>query len=336
MVNRLLCGFLLLFMVTAGLSACSSGGGGDDSPPPLAIRYTGNTAPAQLSDLNATGLLTDAYFGLDVMLALLEDPPLAAGGVAVLSSATDPTRRILVDQPKRLASDLIRRQPAERLEDVEHGACGGTLTLLVDVNTQTGAFSGSETYDDFDDCQAEYDGRLDISGRVDPLGLFMISLDVRSTLLRVSQADATISLAGSLSVRYGAPILTRFDMLIRDDASGLVYRYADYQLEVAADAFQTTTISGSYYDPIEGLLQLSTDMAMAYFEGWPESGILRGQGADGASVRLLAINRVLYRSAAVHGSTAAGSPTLPRPTPSSTSAARPRSAGRVVTSTAIL
>jgi hypothetical protein len=81
------------------------------------------------------------------------------------------------------------------------------------------------------------------------------------------------------------------DVLLHDGAADKTIWVNNYSITVAQGAgFTDVTVSGTFYDPDEGFVTLSTPVALHILDvaEWPSGGTLEVAGLNGTKARLIA------------------------------------------------
>jgi len=117
--------------------------------------------------------------------------------------------------------------------------------------------------------------------------------------------DGAATLSGWISVNAaGSPIVIVFDALIRDETTGKIYWINDYTLLIVEYpdpdpnlSYITVDISGTFYNPDHGFVMLTTEALLEIVEAdeHPRSGAIVIEGANGAKIRLTAIDNAFCR-----------------------------------------
>ena len=104
-------------------------------------------------------------------------------------------------------------------------------------------------------------------------------------------ADGTLSIAPQAGHTYiDNGILLTVDMLFKDNATTKVYKLENFAISrtttIGTVPFDDITITGRYYDPDEGYIDLSTPSTLRVINNgeWPSSGSLRGTGNNSSAI----------------------------------------------------
>ncbi len=241
---------VFLVAAFAGLAACGGGDGGGATP--SSVTYTGKTTPAEITAANASSLTLSAY----------DSGTFASGasplGVQVQTDSETGTADAL--SVVRIAQKVVQKAKSPTSVSatgtlvevaVVPGDCGGTAVVSAD---DAGAPILSLAFNSF--------------------------CDVASGI--TLQGQMTMTFTGS----EAAPTAINFSMslLIRENATGVVYRLDNYNIVVADITYdsygnvasQTVSYSGRFYSPSEGYVALSTPTPFYYSatSSFPTAGVL--------------------------------------------------------------
>ena len=270
----------------------SCGGGGDGTAPtpgPTPITYTGLTTLADVTDNNAQALAAGAFNGGRTSSAL--------SGLGAVETATDENTisfrtlevsQALEDALFQLDLSSVSGGPIIGATQTESGSvsgpCGGTASYTIQVNDQTGVFSGNFSFIDY--CAdgviisgtANFSGTFDLSDPNNPT-FETVTLTFSNLTSGIATMDGTIVIDLSSS-----PIIVTFNARLRDDSTGKVYKVENYTMEitegsdVGGNYVEVEISSGKYYDPDYGYVAVSTDPLAPFkiydTDEWPSSGIL--------------------------------------------------------------
>ncbi len=274
--------FLLVCLALSALTACGGGGGGGSvggSDPLASLPYAGSTTPAVLAAADVAEIVFNVHFGSTFPV---DSPP---GALAY---------------PSAESSEV---SPAAVVQDTVPGLCGGLLRINITINESTGAFQGTETFEQYNDCELTINGTVNLSGQIN---LFTGELDpgvMSFELLRVVAADSRVETwSGQATITESWPHETlSYDVRFRDESTGKVYWLDGYQIALT-HGFDTrpyvdeTIVSGRFYDPDRGYVDQHTVAAIRTYEGdaWPTSGVSIVAGGNG-SARLSILSPVIFR-----------------------------------------
>ena len=294
-----------------GLS-CLGGGGDDDGgpPPPSSLSYTGTTDQAPINESNAQELAGRALAGGRLgsgfgNIASSQNDDVSVGGeysayrtYRLMESAMfqiDLPRGYRNFSPSVSESDVI---PG----DLCGNAGGGSASYTIDLDIASGIFSGTLSFNNFCDDNIELLGSVSFSGRADITNPSDPTIDEFSLSFGVlTIADYTLDEEGFIQGTFTydgskSPVVITMNLLIQD-SDGLIYRLSDYRWEVTEDTVsvvetETIVMSGTFYHPNFGYVEITTPIAFVYIGGWyyPSSGSVTFTGAGGTAVQLIALN----------------------------------------------
>ncbi|MBU5638326.1 VCBS repeat-containing protein [Geomonas sp. Red69] len=301
-VARSVLSLLLVLVTILSLAACGGGGGSKGvsivDPAPY---YTGVKTAAALSVANAEGLATSAYAGGTLGTAVVMQK--AAAGKAAATRREIPVRQTakVVNaslrrmQIPRAARKLVEARGAKGGKGVAKvetfqltGGDGGYATYSIDVNQSDRTFAGTVTYNGYASGGLTLNGKTDILGTFDENYQGFTRLTLSFKELSMSIGGDVYTLIGSLSWGYtpatSGDSLT-VNMVLVD--SGKTYWFKDYRLADTYGAdYLTQTLTGRYYDPEIGYVDLSTPTSLVIYYGknWPAAGSVKCSGGQSAWV----------------------------------------------------
>ena len=282
----------LVALVTACLSACGGGGGGGGSAP--GTTYSGVTSQATLGTANARTVAVDAYSGVQAGATV------GSVGVVTAGSGSATTAAPLVQGvADTLAASIKRLDPkvatgpaatGASVQSTISGTYGGTLSYTLNVNETDGSFSGTFTYTNFSEVQ---NGPI-ISGSVAFSGVYnqtcgqFSSFNMNFTDFAVTESGKTFTMSGTINwnmYRNGGGTVTA-NLFLRNNTTGTVSWVKDYTYTLSS--LWTLTITGRYYDPVHGYVDISTPVPLqvSSLSGEPTAGVLLFTGANGTSARI--------------------------------------------------
>jgi hypothetical protein len=171
------------------------------------------------------------------------------------------------------------------------GPCGGTVSYSIQYDDVTGVFSGTFTFNSFCYSGVVITGSATVSGTVDILSETFENFRLDFTNL----SDGSSTLSGYVDYDFTvSPILVDFDAFFKDNATAKVYWVSNYVMEITEDTadvggsgfpdwVDVRIVSGQYYDPTYGYIDVVTTVNFRFLEidnyTWPVSGVLVGTGA---------------------------------------------------------
>lgn len=291
---------LATIIVLILIVSCGGGGGGGGGP--TGLTYSGLTTPATITDTNAEAIAASAYNAgssttafTEIAMSLEDSEPLV----------NEPNRLFLADITMVLEAVVAEIDFESGLEtdlpaaiqsdsgDID-GGCGGRAYYSIQVDDQSGDFTGSLRFEGYCEEGTTLNGRTTFSGQIDlnthELEYFTLSFD---TITGTSGSES-ITMDGVINISIsGASIAATMNMLIRDDNVHRVYRIENYQMVLTDYAgYIEVDISGRFYHPDYGYVDLETTTPFEVYLGddYPTSGVLEVTGEGGTGVRLTAID----------------------------------------------
>lgn len=291
---RALGALVVSLLATLLLVGCGGGGGGDAGGGDPA--YAGVTTQATITTADAEPLAMGAYQGGQTGQATIS--PLSSGTAPAVTT----NRLLTLAALTRDLAQSVRPAPAGSvtpqvtISDTAPGTCGGSADIRMDVNDVSGNFSGSLGFSGYCADGTVLDGSAAFSGHVDPVTgevtSFTLSFQGLTMLDTVSGQTVTLAGSESLTVADGGLTLTQtMDLVLIDQASGKTYWVSNYRLNVAVDpggAYTDVSISGRFYDPDRGYVDVGTALPLHVLTGAeePSAGILLFFGANNTGARL--------------------------------------------------
>ena len=178
------------------------------------------------------------------------------------------------------------------------GSCGGNLSYLIDIISESRTFNGSFRFENY--C----DHGITISGEMDFDGTYGIdSGDIRTAHFSFADlADGDIRLDGDMSLDFlHSPTMVTLSAYSKDIGSGKVYWIKDYAMNIAEFAgYIEIEIFGAFYHPDHGYVNLTTTepFIVHHEDDWPTSGLLGIEGHKNTQAELTALNQLSYSVAA--------------------------------------
>lgn len=294
------------------LWACGGGGGGGgDGGISPSIPYSGLETPAIITDENAETLAVGAYLGIaysgqsgditPMSLAEQSTSPDEPNLKSVLlfsriweETAVDYLTRELSTGPVFLATVSI--------DEPMTGDCRGYADVSGWVDDQTGDFDLDVTYHEYsDDCVVEISGRTKMQGKLDLYGLSINQVKITYEALAVSFEGLYLTQSGVWSGDFRqVPTLMTFDLVTRDEITGKTYWMRDVEMQSSPVSGTSDTeyqISGRYYDPDLGYVELTTREPLRFYfeEDYPYQGRVKLAGAGNTAALAEFVSNAVYR-----------------------------------------
>ncbi|GFE59279.1 hypothetical protein [Geobacter sp. AOG1] len=286
---------ILTAVVTATcLAACGGGGSGSSGGSTSSGSYSGATNQATLSTANARAVSVDAYNGAQASATLGSVGVVTAGNGGATTDA--PLVQVVADT---LAASVQRLDPKGATGPAATGASvqvsipgtyGGTLSYVLNVNETNGSFSGTFTYTNFQEVQNGpfISGVVTFSGVYDQTSGKFSSFSLSFTDFAATESGKTFTMSGTISWSLsstGTRAVTA-NLFLRNNTTGAISWVKDYTFTLTAQ--WALTITGRYYDPVYGYVDISTPVPLqvSSLSGQPTSGVLLFTGASGTSARI--------------------------------------------------
>jgi hypothetical protein len=275
LLGCMLVSFALIFGCGGGGSSGSSGGSSG-------LSYSGSTAQAEISEQNAAQLSADVMTVGSNSSALNTIGSMAYENGSkpfILPAMTTALKEAVhqMDLAPTASQDLSAA--VQTRTDTFAGDCAvgdnGSATYSIQVNDQTGAFSGSLKFSDFCVDRTVIDGTTTFSGTVNLQTEEMQSFSLTFVNLTSSEAGATMNL------------------LVKNELTGDIYQVKDYSISVTDyGSYEAIDISGTFYDPDNGYVTVSTPEPLLYTDSatYPNAGQIELTGSGGSTAQLTAID----------------------------------------------
>ena len=294
-------GVSFLFMGCGGGGGGGGGGGDGDA----GLEYTGEIAPAEIDQNNATAIAAGAFAAGQTGTVMT--------GSEASQAYQDPTdlqienfRTLKVPQILGSAARSMDLSPplhrlsltaeANRtISDTEDGPCGGSVSYTLTANDLSGEFEGTFTFSGYCDHGVIISGTARATGTADPDTGNIITI----TFWFDDLTDGTMTMDGEMSMDFSdPPFVCTIECLLKDKTTGKVYWAKEYDLEIYEYPNRIEVdISGKFYHPDHGCVEVSTEEVFIIYDGdeWPTFGILLMLGANNTAVRLRAIDDTYCR-----------------------------------------
>ncbi len=299
--------FLAIGCGSGGGGGSSSGGGGGGGSTP-GISYTGNTSQATVTQSNAQDLSVGAYQQGQTSTAI--------GAMGVTSSSV----RSNITRPRVLKVSQVLNNAIKKIDVASYssgnnsgaihsgaivndtgtfnGDCGGGSDYNINVNDSTGDFSGTLNFKSYCSDNVTISGSTSFSGKINMNTGSLASLNISfSALSAVSMGDS-LTLKGSIASTFtGSSASMTVNLVIQDNNSGQVYMSDNFVIAVSDfGSYADISISGLYYDPINGYVVISTPLPLRFYgsNNWPSQGVLLCTGTTGTKARLTATSSTQF------------------------------------------
>jgi hypothetical protein len=303
------------------LFGCGGGGGGGDS----ASLYTGITSPAVVTDDNAEEIALQAYQAGDLsastvsILGVSENRNSAVGSPKLLTLA-----RMLKESADRIpvlsgttvplgASTPVLPMTVVTIDNTVYDGFGGSMTLHLSLDDQTGDFSGTFRFNDW-----HGDGSGTISGLASVSGSFNLNdssfAHIRFSFNPITMDDGIdiVSIYGTVDLvsdGYSSASST-MNIFLQDGNSLETVWISNYTMTLfdgpdndfdGEPDYVDATVSGTIYLPNFGCVVVTTPIPFRHYAGFslPSSGVLLVTGSEGGSAKLV-VNSAVPESPGYH------------------------------------
>lgn len=299
----------LIIILLAFISGCGDGGSSESSGSSSGLTYSGSTTQAEITEQNASqlsanvmtvGSNSSAFDTIDLSENQAEKND--SGPFifpAMMTIIKDAACRIDLSQP--MSHDLsaaLQTQSGTFNGDCAIGS-NGSASYSIQVNDETGVFSGSFEFSDFCVDITVIDGSSSFSGTVNVQTEEMQSFTLVFDDLTVSSGEFSFTFDGSIEMNLNSSEAgTTMNILVRNDQSDDVYRVVDYSISVTDyGSYKAIEISGTFYDPDNGYVTVSTPEPLLYENSatYPYSGRIVLTGVEGSTARLTAVSATTCR-----------------------------------------
>lgn len=300
---------LSMILLALFLTKCNGGGeGGEDGG--NGIVYTGLTTQATINTNNAKDLVIGAYEGYDIGSNMgMQSTFQTVDGEANNHSFMLKMSQILTDSLRRTyftsKSESNSFGALSTESDTVYGDCGGSLSYTININDETGEFSGNFTYKSFCIDGIVIDGSASISGRIDTYTDEFQSLNFSTDSLTLNLESYSFTIAGTIYYNFtnSSSFTASMNIKLRDNSTKKVYWMKNYMINLTVGIdYIEFEISGYYYHPDYGYVALSTPVPFVFYDGdyGPTEGILVVTGATGIAgsstkARLVVLSSMTYQ-----------------------------------------
>jgi hypothetical protein len=299
------------------LFGCGGGGGGDS-----ASLYTGITSPATVTDNNAEEIALQSYQAGDLssstvsILGVSESGNSAVGSPKLLTLA-----RMLKESADRMPvlsgttvplGSSTSAQPMATYDNTIYDGQGGSMTVHLSINEQTGEFSGTFRFNTMHGDGGELiSGLASVSGSFDMTGGSFTR--IRFSFNPVTMDDGTdiVSIYGRVELESdGFSASATMNIFLQDGNTLETVWISGYTMTLTdgpdADLdgepdYVDATVTGKIYLPNFGCVVVTTPTPFRHYAGYslPSSGVLLVTGSEGGSAKLV-VNSDIPESPGYH------------------------------------
>jgi hypothetical protein len=297
---------LSLFLVAILLIAACSGGGSSDirttGVVDPASSYKGTTAQAVVTAGNAENFALKGIGGNEVAATVggfsttvkmaAKSQTVVERPVQLLTKALkQATRRM--DIPGKAAQKRLAKAGAITAKTVQRtvthqivGDGGGLLNYSLEVNDAAGSFFGTLDFQAYTSQGVVVTGKADMLGSFDATSQQFNRLTLSFNTLTTQEGTSSNTLVGVLSWGFNYSSATEtlsMNMVSVDNADKRTYWFNNYEVTTTYGSnAQTQSITGRYYDPVYGYVDLATQSPLIIYNNsdWPSQGAVKftGQG----------------------------------------------------------
>lgn len=293
-----------VFVILAGaiaLAACGGGGGsssGGNSP----AGYSGNTQAAVIDAQTAGEIALGAYEAGELQAEMGIAPTGAMGSLALAETFS----------ASLAAQDLAQAASVSTAMQTQttHGDCGGSMTQSISSDA-SGNFSGSMNFANYCSADVTMNGSMTFSGAYD-INAQTMSFTLNFNSLTTTMGGESFTSSGSMSMNISmdmenpGPGSYTMNMVVIDPVTGEDCWLKDYTMTMTPGSGSSdVTVSGRFYHYEFGYVDISTvqDIQVPDYGDYPQSGVIRFDGADGTWATLTFTGSGGYTVAASDGTT---------------------------------
>ena len=289
------------------LFGCGGGGGGDS-----ASLYTGITSPATVTDNNAEEIALQSYQAGDLssstvsILGVSESGNSAVGSPKLLTLA-----RMLKESADRMPvlsgttvplGSSTSAHPMATYDNTIYDGQGGSMTVHLSIDDQTGEFSGTFRFNSMHGDDGELiSGLASVSGSFDMTGGSFTHIRFSFNPITMDDGLQSASIYGTVDLQSdGFSASATMNIFLQDGNTLETVWISGYRMTLTdgpdADLdgepdYVDATVSGKIYLPYFGYVVVSMPTPFRYYAGHmlPSDGVLVVTGSGGSSARLTVI-----------------------------------------------
>ena len=296
-------------MIAAGaiwafLAAGCGGSAGGTSTGTTPVSYSGLTEMALVTEGNAVSIASGSYLGTQSANTL---SPFSEPKASPVTDPSTETRSLVLDLTGALRASMeslefdagangkIAAAAMQTASGNKIGDCGGTAAYRFSYDENSGAFSGNLDFNGYCANQTQVDGATSFSGIYDSATHRIDWYNLIFNSLTLTAGDQIFALDGELDcdLTTGSDVVISIDLLVRNSANQVCW-LNNYVIHVSG---QTYTLTGRYYSPDYGYVDITTEIPLVIAEGdtYPSSGVLLLSGAGSTAARLSAQSATTWR-----------------------------------------
>jgi hypothetical protein len=289
---------LLAWIVVCSLLAVGCGGS-DGNSGTSSVTYSGPETPALITQDNANTLSASALETRTGATGFTEFASLDGTAEAVgesyqpfLTGVSTAIKGAMEQIDYNTASNQYQTAASQTDADLISGTCGGNASYAIEVDTDTGAFSGQVAFNDFCEEGVTIDGSATFSGVVNVNTYELESYRFSFSYLTAISQTESYTMDGLVDISIsGSTVIVTMDMTLQDNNLDRICKVEGYQLLLTdGDGQIEIEVSGRFYDPDYGYVDLETEQSLIINEGddYPSSGavVLTGElGTAGGATK---------------------------------------------------
>lgn len=277
---------------------CSGGGGGVSS----GINYTGVTSQAIIDENNANEIATGSLVGGEI-----------GSNISILGAVSENsnlTKSPLVFNIASYFQNVIYKIESSTMQSATYlgaivsesdtiaGSCGGSFSISLTADDQTGNFNGSLAFNDFCEPGSTVNGSMNLSGNINVNTGEIHYFEMTFNSINMTSGQESISMNGSIDFNLQAsPMRMTLSFIFKDNNLNKTYKYENFVYELTQGVgYEDMTLTGRYYDHDSGYVIIATESPLRRneFDLWPSSGTITATGDLGTKARLNVIDSTSF------------------------------------------
>lgn len=291
--------FIGLLPVFLFLLACGGGGGGSNSSS-SSVTYTGITTQATIDSTNAENIATGAYqggaIGGAISLGAVQQEQAELPAYLNLSlTIEEAIRQMDVSTSTGVADAGAIINQSKTM----YGTGGGNAQYTIQVNDVTGDFSGTIAFNGYTSQATTMTGNFNYSGKVNMSAGTMQQFSLSSDNVSVIEGRKSYTAKMTFSYTFsGTQLAVAMDFVMQDSVTAKTYWVNNFNLTAwDRTSYLEFSISGRYYDPDYGYIDLSTPTTFKINTTAtnPYEGILLVTGNSATKAKLTTLSATTYK-----------------------------------------
>ena len=289
------CCLMTLAAMMCFLTIGCGGGGSSSGGTPQSVTYSGLTTPALITQDNAatmaagavgSGSSADGFTGIASLDNTAQGTQDASKPFlySVSKAAKEAIEQIDFDS----ASGVNTRTAVENESNTISGSCGGNAAYSIQVDTDTGAFSGNMSFSDYCEEGMTTNGNTTFQGVVDLKTETIESFTFDFNYITGTFGSESITMDGQIAYRQsGSTIYMTMNMAIQDNnRTDFVCKVENFQVALTERyGSSDLDVSGRFYDPDYGYVDMDTTSVLSINDNdeYPNSGVVLLTGELGTA-----------------------------------------------------